>query len=98
MTSCPFKVSDKVICVDASPGCTTHLVTLALGQVYVIDGVWVSKNPRDIGAIAISVVGIHLGWQPSGLALGFRWQRFRKLDEVQAENRARLCEGRKSEP
>ncbi len=90
--SCPFKVSDKVVCVDASPGRITRRIELTLGRVYVINRIWLPVADIDAGAVCVAVVGIDLGFNGAGLPVGFDSVRFRKLEEVQAENRLKVTQ------
>jgi hypothetical protein len=84
--SAPFKVSDKVVCVDASPGMITGRICLAHGQVYVVEG---CEPGFPSPHWKVYLVGIDLGLNQAGETIGFAHTRFRLLEEVQAENRAR---------
>jgi hypothetical protein len=79
-----FNISDKVVCVDDSHFLHADISflpggTVVKGGVYCVERMRTSKSVLIVGKPAIhSEDGYDLGWLPS---------RFRKLSEVQAENR-----------
>lgn len=82
-----FKVSDKVVCVDDSPGWGNNCMLgkplpIKAGVVYVVREFRIGNE----GHPSISVVGITLPSTPSGKEIFFREERFRLLSEVKAEN------------
>jgi hypothetical protein len=82
-----FNVSDKVVCVDDSPGRRTGSRKLVAGQVYVVRESVASARTRTP---CVRLVGIINMWCPHyRYELPFDARRFRKLEEVQAENRLR---------
>ena len=97
--SCPFKVSDKVVRIESTErlpeGCFSgesiyeHCRIIGfipeVGRVYVVDAV---LEPREALALSGSTI-IH---RASGTELGWHWSRFRKLEEVQAENRLKAAQ------
>jgi hypothetical protein len=85
-----FNVSDKVVCVDASPWkCGGFLrgmtIPLVQGAVYVVR--YYSERT------GLYLVGVTMPIHPwTGNEVGFIESRFRKLEEVQAENRAKIAQ------
>ena len=86
-----FEVSDKVVCVDDSPGRATGLKELTKGVVYVVCGV--QECPH--GYSFSSGAGLRLTGVPD---FGLYWdsRRFRKLSEIKAENAERAKASRKA--
>lgn len=68
-----FQVSDKVVCVDDSPGRSCREKHLVLGMIYVIEG-FNDKGPNDFG---LWLTGQPKPWLAT---------RFRKLSDIKAEN------------
>ncbi len=85
-----FKISDKVVCVDASPGSPQGpqqyrgVIILVKNQTYVVTGT--TKCPVS-GVGGVTLAGFDLGTSKLG-PNGLRATRFRLLSEVQAENAA----------
>jgi hypothetical protein len=75
-----FEIGDKVVCVDDSPGRSNGLKLLVRDRLYVIERV------NDLGGddVGFWIVGIpECPW---------RYTRFRKLSDMQAEARERRKE------
>ncbi len=81
----PFKVSDKLVCVDDCPGLQRHEYThyVKRGVVYVVREARVTEH----GA-GVLLVGVY-----NPIKRGFFAHRFRLLSEVQAENAAKRASG-----
>ena len=82
-----FQINDKVVCVDDSPGKGNNRYKgkpsgLEKGRVYVVRelGQW-----KDISLVYIT--GISFGFTATGFEFGFRSSRFRKLQDIKAENK-----------
>jgi len=69
-----FGISEKVVCVNASPGHATGVTHLKEGTVYVVEGV----NDLGGGDVGLWLVGQPRPWKTF---------RFRKLEDVKAERR-----------
>lgn len=84
-----FNVSDKVVCVfaghlaNATP-CASRIVR---GQIYCVEHVWFDANCEGDGWL-IRLVGEAPEYATDGRELGWDAFRFRKLEEVKAENHA----------
>lgn len=88
-----FAISDKVVCVDDSPGkgenrYTGKPVPLVRDQIYVVDSV--SFEVRSSTSI-VTLVGINMGLTSFGEPFGFCATRFRKLADIKAENTLRAA-------
>lgn len=94
---CNFEVGDKVVCVDAKffPGVAALYTALpAEGRTYVVRdlrlGVALDARYPAVKTGEVSVLLVGIVNPPSGcrskLERGFAHWRFRKLDEVRAEN------------
>lgn len=78
-----MNISDKVVCVDDSPGRNSKAKSLELGKVYVIEGV--DPTPRPNGPLGLYLVGVPNYISPRGTVLGWVATRFRLLAAVKAE-------------
>lgn len=79
-----FSISDKVVCVNDRFGWVTR-TTPVRGVIYVVTGYmpsdqWVPAQGMPGSDLAVCLVGLEGGWNPC---------RFRKLDEIKAENAAK---------
>ena len=78
-----FNISEKVICVDdrnPNPNSDYPSGCVVLGNVYCVRGIGHQGGLQIVGK---PVIG-----KESGLDAGWRIHRFRKLDDVKAENLA----------
>lgn len=98
-----FKVSDKVVCVDAVPGAGTLGGEyeypggyLKHGDVYVVNGLFLDDGIEGAPEECLLIVGKpsipRKGFTYEGQDVGYASRRFRLLSEIQAENRARYEE------
>ena len=78
-----MNISDKVVCVDDSPGKNSKVKSLELGKVYVIEGV--GPTPRPNGPFGLHLVGVPSYVSPRGTVLGWVATRFRLLADLKAE-------------
>ncbi len=89
--SCPFKPSDKVVALvtfdDKDP--TWYII----GEPCVKDHVYVIER-TDMGSTrdGLKLVGRQVFHSDSGDEVGWDHRQFRKLEEVQAENRLRATQ------
>jgi hypothetical protein len=95
-----FNVSDKLVCVDDSPNANTgETVPLKKGAIYVVRGMDLDED--ILGMVGVLLVGLTTGVRTcrdgTGGELGFAASRFRKLSEVQAENRLKASVGNMQE-
>lgn len=85
-----FKVSEKVVCVDTSKpnraNKTGRINRLKLGRIYVIRDILVGPSYKNAG---VRLVGMCAGFWMDGEEAGYSAYRFRKLDEIREENRAK---------
>lgn len=83
-----FQVNDKVVCVDDSNQVNSTVVGprdhLVAGDVHCIRGF--SIGTYEPGVL---LVGVTAGRWRYGTEAGFKFSRFRKVSEVQSENRLR---------
>jgi hypothetical protein len=84
-----FKQSDKVVCICDSWDLTRFIT---MGDVPVKDRVYVVSGSiqDDNNHIGLVLVGCRVVHRGTGRDMGWDYQQFRKLEEVQAENRARV--------
>ncbi len=91
-----FAISDKVVCVDDAFDEKASSVFSSLpvkNQVYVIRELAVYPD-GDWGVCLVGITGkiVYNAWVGRVMEWRFAYQRFRKLDEVKAENTlARQC-------
>lgn len=86
-----FTTNSKVVCVDDSPpqqGNTAPRL-LVKGQVFNIEAVESPRFPGDIWGVRVTG---HPTYSPSGQEVWWAASRFRRLEDVQAENRATTAE------
>ena len=81
-----MNISDKVVCVDDSPGRNSKVKSLELGKVYVIEGV--DPTPRSNGPLGLYLVGVPNYISPRGTVLGWVATRFRLLADLKAVSAA----------
>lgn len=82
-----FNISDKVICVDDhAPKDGWVGSPVEQGVIYVVRDVWLTTYAPH--RAIIQLVGFPEIKNKFGRRIGYRVARFRKLSEVQAENRA----------
>lgn len=79
----PFKVSDKVVCVNAT-GFTWNPV-LVRDRIYVIAAIQRGKSGND--APGVKLVGVQGFIATDGWEIGYLASRFRKLTDIQNENK-----------
>lgn len=89
-----FKVSDKVVCVDAKWNPRVRFAKMSsmpvVGTVYVVRGSYLS--PGD-GEPSCRLVGINGNiCKRFGTEYGFKQHHFRKLEEIKEENRLKNYE------
>ncbi len=93
--TCPFQVSDKVVCVNDQPRDLSVRHHYAMwptqGTVYDVRGLVVGYCQSG-PATGLLLTGLHNPLCADGYEYAFHYDRFRKLDEVQAENRARQAQ------
>ena len=77
-----MNVSDKVVCVDDSPGRGLGKC-LGLGKVYVVEGV--DPTPRVCGTVGLYLVGVPNYIAEDGDTIGWQHTRFRLLADLKAE-------------
>ena len=80
-----MNISDKVVCVDDSPGRGLGKC-LELGKVYVVEGV--DPTPRVCGTVGLYLVGVPNRVAEDGDTIGWQHTRFRLLDELTAASAA----------
>lgn len=89
-----FNISDKVVLIDDKWNCPqfyrSHPI---LGRVYVIRDMKVALSfstlRKELGFLLVGVIN---DISPDGTEWGFDSRRFRKLDEIKAENAAKNCD------
>jgi len=85
----PFKVSDKVVCIE-DRGLDTTISPIHTGTVYVVRGVHFTKRFHGgipVGTPGVYLVGLRGPIHSNGNEISYRAARFRKLDEIKEENR-----------
>lgn len=84
----PFKISDKVVCVDASNLFPNGGDPIFEGTVYVVRDICFKKP--GVKTDGVKLVGVHGGFYQAGICRGeesgYKTFRFRKLDDIKAEN------------
>lgn len=90
--SCPFKVSDKVVCVDASPHVLVGdlMPRLTSGAVYCVRALSDEGKHGLLSLVGDPVVPNYAS--RSGFPHAWGAHRFRLLAEAQAENSARQAQ------
>ena len=79
-----FKISEKVVCVDDQNWTKENKTPQGYpikGKVYVVRDTRI--NMRQLGLMLVGLVTYGI----SGEEVGFRASRFRRLEEIQAENK-----------
>lgn len=86
-----YNISDKLVCVDDSPirnnktgNKRAPLGHVKKGTIYVVETVFPTE---DDPFFSIGIVGKPIIWLPTGEFCGWSPLRFRKLEEIQEENR-----------
>lgn len=86
-----FKPNDKVVCIGlGSPSQRTAILAAYTftGAMPVKDSVYVVESVRPhTGGVGLNLVGSCVIHNATGIVAGFDASYFRKLEEVQAENR-----------
>lgn len=86
--SCPFKVSDKVVSLITFTG--ANGLHINIGEPPMKDAVYVvERNDMGWSKDGLKLVGRQTIHRLTGIEVGWAHFHFRKLEEVQAENRAR---------
>jgi hypothetical protein len=91
-----FKINDKVVCTDDSPGMGRNCMAgrtppIQIGHVYVVRECKPSPpHCGDAGRSLVWLTGVFLPDYSKGEEIGFYAERFRLLSEIQAENRLKL--------
>jgi len=97
-----FQISDKVVCVDDSPSPFADAYTYPQGHVKRGTVYTVSSTEEIIGSlvkggawgtwVALNLVGCNALHKRTGLLTGWCSERFRRLEELKDEARARNTE------
>lgn len=102
-----FAVNDKVVCVDChrepNKDRPSDYPAPQKGVIYVVRDVWYSssaeKRKPETRGILIQLVGFpEIFTKRHGLRMGFNPLNFRKLTEIQAENRLKASQPQEATP
>lgn len=97
MTNPPnYTVGDKVVCIDDSPydtpvadAPTGYPTPPKQGEIYVVRAVWYSPTART--GFLTQFIGYPDACMPDGRFRGYPANRFRKLEDIQSENAAKVA-------
>ncbi len=86
-----FNISDKVVCIDDTPGVRPYQYHypngfVKKGQVYCVESVLEYRFTEGV-LLSLFIVGCPRFWKVTGANIPWAARRFRKLEDIKEENR-----------